>query len=158
MTGAEAFIVIRDAMQGRIVMAHKEHMIMLGISRCARLTQIDKPRVILGRANVLGRQGPAFDESDDQGTGIGVMDPWRKPGGMSRKARGGFRFPHNVVRWDVAANPHDVPLSHVFDEKIVVGQSARERNRRYAPLQQGRAAANAIGSCRAIDGLRPRER
>jgi hypothetical protein len=103
------------------------------------LDQIDKARMIFGCANVLGLQGPSLDETDDQRVGIRIVHARRNAGGVRRTARGSFRRANDIVRGDVAAHALDITLAAVFNEKVVVGQSAGERNGRYTPAPAGQS-------------------
>ena len=51
------------------------------------LDQIDEACVILGRANVFGRQRPSVDETDDQRVGVSIVHARRNPGGVSGATR-----------------------------------------------------------------------
>jgi hypothetical protein len=89
------------------------------------------------RGYLSGLQGPSLDKTDDQRVGIRIVHARRNAGEVRRTARGSFRRANDIVRGDVAAHAHDITVAAVFNEKVVVGQSAGERNGRYTPAPAG---------------------
>ena len=79
----------------------------------AAADQSREPVAVRGVADVLGREGAALDEVEDERAVLPVPDRGREAGRVRRPRRRQLEAADDVVLGDVAADPHEIAAAGV---------------------------------------------
>jgi hypothetical protein len=85
-----------------------------------------------GVVNLRG-EGVPLDEIEHEDPWLRVHDARTQACQMGRLARSQLVSAHNPMHRDIAAHPHDIAATAIFDGEVLVGDAAGERARLDVP-------------------------